>query len=71
MNEAYDLIIGGGGSAGLIAAGVHALLAGRGPRVVGDDYVSVGGFKGGGSYVHRTLLGNSVWIIKGLYFITG
>ena len=38
----------------------------RSPRVVGDDYLSVGDFKGGGSYVHRTLLGNGVWIIEGL-----
>jgi len=66
MSEAYDLVIVGGGSAGLVAAGVHALFAERGPRVVGVDYLSVGGFKGGGSFVHRTLLGNGVWIIEGL-----
>ena len=66
MSEAYDLVIAGGGSAGLIAAGVNALFAERGPRVVGVDYLSVGGFKGGGSFVHRTLLGNGVWIVEGL-----
>jgi len=41
-------------------------LAERGLRVVGVDYLSVGGFKGGGSFVHKTLLGNGVWIIEGL-----
>ncbi len=41
-------------------------LAQRGVRLVGIDYLSVGGFKQGGSYVHKTLLGNGVWIIEGL-----
>jgi arylformamidase len=41
-------------------------LSKRGLRVVGVDYLSVGGFKGGGSFVHKTLLGNGVWIIEGL-----
>ena len=41
-------------------------LAERGIRVVGVDYLSVGGFEGGGSYVHTTLLGSGVWIIEGL-----
>ena len=41
-------------------------LAGRAVRVVGVDYLSVGGFKRGGRYVHETLLGSGVWIIEGL-----
>jgi len=41
-------------------------LVERGVRVVGVDYLSVGGFKRGGSYVHETLLGRGVWIIEGL-----
>jgi len=41
-------------------------LAERGVRVVGVDYLSVGGFRRGGSYVHKTLLGGGVWIIEGL-----
>jgi arylformamidase len=41
-------------------------LAKRGVSVVGVDYLSVGSFKYGGSYVHKTLLGNGVWIIEGL-----
>lgn len=40
-------------------------LAQRGLRVVGVDYLSVGGF-GEGSYVHKTLLSSGVWIIEGL-----
>ncbi len=35
-------------------------------RVIGVDYLSVGSFKHGGSYVHKTLLGGGVWIIEGL-----
>jgi arylformamidase len=41
-------------------------LAEQGVRLVGIDYLSVGGYKDGGSYVHETLLGNGVWIIEGL-----
>ena len=41
-------------------------LAERGVRVVGVDYLSVGGFKDGSSYVHKTLLSGGVWIIEGL-----
>ncbi len=41
-------------------------LVERGVRVVGVDYLSVGSFKRGGSYVHKTLLGGGVWIIEGL-----
>ena len=41
-------------------------LVERSVRVVGIDYLSVGSFKHGGSYVHKTLLGGGVWIIEGL-----
>ena len=41
-------------------------LAERRVRVVGIDYLSVGGFKHDGSYVHEKLLGGNVWIIEGL-----
>ncbi|MFC2062563.1 cyclase family protein [Chloroflexota bacterium] len=41
-------------------------LVDRGVRLVGIDYLSVGSFKQGGSYVHKTLLCNGVWIIEGL-----
>jgi arylformamidase len=41
-------------------------LVERSVRVVGVDYLSVGSFKCGGSYVHKTLLGGGVWIIEGL-----
>lgn len=35
-------------------------------RVVGVDYLSVGGFKRDGTETHRTLLEGGVWIIEGL-----
>jgi arylformamidase len=37
-----------------------------GVRAIGIDYLSIGGFKRGGSEVHRTLLQGGVWIIEGL-----
>lgn len=40
-------------------------LVSRRIRLVGVDYLSVGGYKGGG-FVHRKLLGNGIWIIEGL-----
>jgi arylformamidase len=43
-----------------------AFLAERGVRLVGVDYLSVGGFKGGGSQTHRSLLEAGAWIIEGL-----
>ncbi|MBM3778791.1 MAG: cyclase family protein [Acidimicrobiia bacterium] len=42
------------------------LLAARGVRTVGVDYLSVGGFRTDGTAVHRTLLGAGIWIIEGL-----
>ena len=41
-------------------------LAEQGVKLVGVDYLSVGSYAGGGSYVHRTLLGAGIWIIEGL-----
>lgn len=41
-------------------------LVKRGIRVIGIDYLSIGGFKRGGSNVHQTLLQGGVWIIEGL-----
>ena len=41
-------------------------LVNRGIRLIGIDYLSVGGFKHGGSYVHKRLLSGGVWIVEGL-----
>jgi arylformamidase len=41
-------------------------LVNRGIRLVGIDYLSIGSFKHGGSYVHKTLLSGGIWIIEGL-----
>jgi arylformamidase len=41
-------------------------LVNREIRLVGVDYLSVGSFKHGGSYVHKTLLSGGIWIIEGL-----
>ncbi|MFC1872653.1 cyclase family protein [Chloroflexota bacterium] len=41
-------------------------LVNRGVRLIGVDYLSVGSFKYGGNYVHKTLLSGGVWIIEGL-----
>ena len=45
---------------------VAHFLAERKVKVVGVDYLSVGGYKRGGRYVHETLLGSGVWLIEGL-----
>ena len=42
------------------------LLAARGVRTVGVDYLSVGGFKKNGAQTHQALLGAGVWVIEGL-----
>ncbi len=41
-------------------------LADSGIRVVGTDYLSVGGFKRNGAEIHQILLESGVWIIEGL-----
>jgi arylformamidase len=43
-----------------------ALLAERQVRLVGIDYLSVGGFHVDGAAIHRRLLGAGVWIVEGL-----
>jgi len=42
------------------------MLAELKPALVGIDYLSVGGYRRGGSEVHRALLGNGIWILEGL-----
>jgi arylformamidase len=42
------------------------LLAERGVRTVGVDYLSVGGYKRDGAQTHRALLEAGIWIIEGL-----
>jgi len=42
------------------------VLARSGVRLIGVDYLSVGGFGGGGSDVHRVLLEAGIWIVEGL-----
>jgi arylformamidase len=42
------------------------LLVDSGVRLVGVDYLSVGSYKHGGSYVHKKLLSGGVWAIEGL-----
>ena len=41
-------------------------LAGKRVKLVGVDYLSVGGYKKGGGEIHRLLLGAGIWIIEGL-----
>lgn len=41
-------------------------LVERGVRTIGVDYLSVGGFRRDGSYVHKKLLQGGVWLIEGL-----
>jgi arylformamidase len=41
-------------------------LAARGVRVVGVDYLSVGGFREDSAETHRTLLGAGIWVVEGL-----
>lgn len=41
-------------------------LAKKTLKLVGIDYLSVGGFKDDGAYIHRTLLKSGIWLIEGL-----
>ena len=41
-------------------------LVQRKVALVGIDYLSVGGYHSNGSFVHKTLLGQGIWIIEGL-----
>lgn len=49
-----------------ISEDAAAALAALPARLVGVDYLSVGGFHADGPAIHRRLLGAGVWIIEGL-----
>jgi arylformamidase len=49
-----------------VSAGAAAHLVERGVRLVGVDYLSVGGFKSDGVKTHTELLGAGIWVIEGL-----
>ncbi len=45
--------------------GAH-FLAACGVKLIGVDYLSVGGYKRNGAEVHKTLLAAGIWIVEGL-----
>jgi arylformamidase len=49
-----------------VSAGAAAHLVERGVRLVGVDYLSVGGFKSDGVETHTELLEAEIWVIEGL-----
>jgi arylformamidase len=49
-----------------VSAGAATHLVERGVRLVGIDYLSVGGFKSDGVETHTQLLEAGIWIIEGL-----
>jgi arylformamidase len=49
-----------------VSAGAAAHLAALGVRVVGVDYLSVGGFKSDGVETHTALLEAGIWVLEGL-----
>lgn len=49
-----------------ISENAAAYLAKKKIKLVGVDYLSVGGFRGNGAVIHRTLLKAGIWIIEGL-----
>jgi arylformamidase len=49
-----------------VSAGAAAHLAARQVRLVGVDYLSVGGFKSDGAETHTALLEAGIWVIEGL-----
>ena len=49
-----------------LSGGAADYLAERGVRLVGIDYLSVGSFRGSGSYVHKRLLDSGIWILEGI-----
>ena len=49
-----------------LATPAAELLAERGVRLVGVDYLSVAGYKKNTTEVHRALLGAGAWILEGL-----
>jgi len=49
-----------------ISAAAARHLAERQVRLVGIDYLSVGGFRSDGAETHRTLLTAGIWLVEGL-----
>lgn len=49
-----------------VAADAARYLAERGVRLVGVDYLSVGGYVHDGQETHAALLGAGIWVIEGL-----
>lgn len=49
-----------------LSAAAARYLAERQVRLVGVDYLSVGGFRANGVEIHQTLLKAGIWIIEGL-----
>lgn len=49
-----------------IAADAARYLAAKGLRLVGVDYLSVGGFRKDGRETHEALLGAGIWVVEGL-----
>jgi arylformamidase len=49
-----------------VSEAAAAALAELPVKLVGVDYLSVGGFDADGPAIHRTLLGAGVWIVEGL-----
>ena len=49
-----------------VADAAADLLVDSGVRLIGVDYLSVGSFKHGGNYAHKTLLSGGIWTIEGL-----
>jgi len=49
-----------------LSVGAAKFLAKRRIKMVGIDYLSVGGYKEDGAVTHRTLLKAGIWIIEGL-----
>jgi arylformamidase len=49
-----------------IEADAADYIVSRGIRTIGIDYLSIGGYKKNGHYVHQKLLGARILIIEGL-----
>ena len=49
-----------------VSADAARYLAERGVRLVGVDYLSVGGFVHDGQETHEALLGAGIWVVEGL-----
>jgi arylformamidase len=49
-----------------ISSGAAQLLVDRGVRLVGVDYLSVGGYRKDSAETHQILLGAGIWVVEGL-----